>query len=106
MFVDWRGVAVVLGILLGIVLLCTVDISCSGGGEPDVLKRVKGEMASGRKEFSILRRDELAEQLRTLRALNRQLVERGEKARSRELTLLIIDLEKQYERANAQAEGR
>lgn len=106
MFVDWRGVAIVLAVLAAVCVLCAIDLSCSGSRDPDVLQRVKSEMKSGRQEMSVLRREQLAEQLRDLRVLNKRLVQLGEKERSREVTLLILDLERQYQRARSRAEGR
>lgn len=105
MLVDWRGVAIVLAVLAAVGVLCAIDLSCTSGREPGVLTHVKAEARSGKREFASLKRDELAEQLRGLRVLNKRLAEQGELTRVREVTRLIIDLEKQYQRLSSQAEG-
>lgn len=97
MLVDWRGVGLVLVVLGVVVAFCALDLSCTEKKGPAVLARVKGELDAGRKEYLTIRRDQLAEQLRDLRVLNRRLVEQGEKDRSRELTRLLVDLENQYQ---------
>jgi len=103
MIVDWRGVTIVLAVLAAVGVLCAIDLSCTSNRAPGVIERVQGELKSGRKEMAIKRRDEVAEQLRGLRALNRQLVREGELRRSRELTRLIVELEQQYRRLDAAA---
>lgn len=102
MLVDWRGVSIALAVLVAVGLLCALDLHCTSDQGPDVLAHVKGEMMSGRHEALILRRDQIAEQLRDMRVLNKRLVEQGEGKRSRELTRMIIELEKQFQRINAQ----
>ena len=106
MFVDWRGVATAVAVLAVIVLLGALDLSCTSDRGPAVLDRVKAEAQSGRQEFATLRREQVAEQLRDMRILNKRLVEQGELERSRELTRLIVDLERQYQRLDAKARGR
>lgn len=102
MLVDWRGVAIAVAVLAAVVVLGAVDLSCTSDRGPAVLDRVKAEAQSGRQEFAALRREQVAEQLRDMRALNKRLVEQGEIERSRELTRLLVELERQYQRLDAQ----
>lgn len=102
MLVDWRGVAIAVAVLAAVVVLGAVDLSCTSDRGPAVLERVKAEAQSGRQEFAALRREQVAEQLRDMRALNKRLVEQGEIERSRELTRLLVELERQYQRLDAQ----
>ena len=102
MLVDWRGVAIAIAVLTVVVVLGAVDLSCTSDRGPSVLERVKAEAQSGRQEFAALRREQVAEQLRDMRALNKRLVEQGEIERSRELTRLLVELERQYQRLDAQ----
>ena len=101
MLVDWRGVAIAVAVLAAVVVLGAVDLSCTSDRGPAVLDRVKAEAQSGRQEFVTLRREQVAEQLRDMRALNKRLVEQGEIERSRELTRLLVELERQYQRLDA-----
>jgi len=104
MLVDVRGVTIAVGVLLAVVALCAIDVRCSGKErEPAVLAHVKDELSAGRKEYATMKRDELAEQLRRLRAYNRRLVEKGELAESRRVTAAILELEEHYRRANEKA---
>lgn len=102
MLVDWRGVAIAVAVLAAVVVLGAVDLSCTSDRGPAVLERVKAEAQSGRQEFAALRREQVAEQLRDMRALNKRLLEQGEIERSRELTRLLVELERQYQRLDAQ----
>jgi len=104
MLVDWRGVKIVLTVLAAVAVLCVIDLSCTSSRDPGVLARVKDELKVGRREMTVLRRDQVAEQLNSLRVLNKELVRKGELRRSRELTRLIVDLERQYQHLQAEVE--
>ena len=101
MFVNWQGVKVVLAALAVVMALCALDLCCSSEKDPAVLAHVKHEVDAGRRESAIMRRDQIGEHLRDLRALNRRLVEQGDLKRSREVTRMIIDLERQYEQIDS-----
>ena len=106
MLVDWRGVAIAIAVLTVVVVLGAIDLSCTSDRGPAVLDRVKSEAQSGRQEFATLRREQVAEQLRDMRILNKRLVEQGELKRSRELIRLIVELERQYQRLDAQSKAK
>jgi len=98
MLFDARGIAITLAVLAAVTVLCAVDLSCSGRADSaGVMSRVKGEVAAGKNEFAILRRDQLAEQLRSLRALHRKLVRDGNAVESRRVMALILDVQKQHD---------
>ena len=105
MFVNWQGVKIVLAVLAVVLALCALDLCCSSEKDPAVLAHVKHEVDAGRRESAIMRRDQIGEHLRDLRALNRRLVEQGDLRRSREVTRMIIDLERQYEKLDARSQG-
>lgn len=71
---------------------------CSRGSEPDVVSRVKGELAAGRKEHASMRLDQIAAELRDLRVLNKRLVKAGKFEESRRVTAQILELEARYQK--------
>ena len=92
----------VAGLLLALLLVG----SCLFSGddrEPDVLSRVRDELAVGRREHAIQQREQTADLLRDLRVLKRRLEKAGETERARETEALIRDLERNHRRQNAAA---
>lgn len=70
MFFNWRGIAVVLAVLAGVLALCAADLHCSGGtSEESTLTRIKGELAEGKKEYRYQKAEELAALARDLRVM-------------------------------------
>ena len=79
MFVNWRGVVIVLLVLAVVVGLCAVDLRCSGGLESDSqVRRMKGEWAEGKKPMRQHEAENLAQLARDLRLLAARYKENGE----------------------------
>ena len=97
MLVDVKGTIVVLAALAAVVLVCAVDLKCSGDvQEQSVMARVRSELESGRKANAERTKESIAAQLRSLRALNKKLVREGDVKQSRRVTAAIIELENKY----------
>jgi len=83
MFFNWRGIAIVLVVLAGVILLCTVDLRCSGGASQDsTLARIKGELTEGKKEMRYQKAEELAALARDFRALAAHYLKQGQKRKA------------------------
>ena len=90
-------------VLLAVAVVVVVGVMCcSRGSEPDVVSRVKGEIAAGRKEYASMQLDQIAAELRGLRVLNKRLVKDGKMEESRRVTARIIELEARYRKVSEQ----
>ena len=97
MFVDVKGVMITLAAIAAVVLVCALDVKCSGSArDAGVMARISSELKAGRKASAENRRDSIAAQLRVLRALNKKLVREGNVKQSRRVTAAILELEEQY----------
>jgi len=78
-FFNWRGIVIVLAVLAAVIVVCAVDLRCSG--EPEQrsdLARVKSELVAGKKEFRYQEAEKLAALARDFRALADKYKANGE----------------------------
>ena len=95
MFFNWKGVAIVLGILAVVIALCAVDLRCSGSLESDpTVVRMKGELAAGKKAKRQLEADNLAQMARDLCVLAHRYKAQGENRKAQRAMGAALELEK------------
>ena len=95
MFFNWKGITVVLAALTAAILLCAVDLRCSGGIESDPqVKRVKGEMAAGKTAMRQQEAENLAQVARDLRALAKRYKANGENKKAQRAIGAAQELDK------------
>ncbi len=111
MFFDVNGIKWTIAAILVVVLLCVLDLRCSGGGEdgepsaaPNVISRVKGEVQAGKREYASMRAEQLEEQLRGLRVMAKKLVREGKTTEARSVILTIQDMERDVKRLRERSE--
>lgn len=111
MLFDVNGIKWTIAAILGVLALCAIDLSCSGGdgeeepsGAQNVISRVKGEVAAGKREYASMRAEQLEEQLRGLRVMAKKLVREGKTADARSVILTIQDMEKDVKRLRERSE--
>ena len=99
MFFNWRGVMVVLAVLTAVVVLCAVDLRCSGGlGQDSQIVRMKGELAEGKKAMRQQEAENLAQLARDLRVLARRYKENGENKKAQRAIGAAQELDKKIAR--------
>ena len=99
MLFNWKGVAVVLAVLAAVVVLCSVDLSCSGGlGPGSEIARMKGEWADGKKAMRQQEAENLARLARDLRVLARRYRESGENKKAQRAIGAAQELDKKIAR--------
>ena len=99
MFFNWRGVMVVLAVLAAVVVLCAVDLRCSGGlGQDSQIVRMKGELAEGKKAMRQQEAENLAQLARDLRVLARRYKENGENKKAQRAIGAAQELDKKIAR--------
>ena len=99
MFFNWKGVAIVLGILAVVIALCAVDLRCSGSLESDpTVVRMKNELAAGKKAKRQLEADNLARLARDMCALAHRYKAQGENRKAQRAMGAALELEKKIKR--------
>ena len=111
MFVDVNGVRWTLLALLGVAALCALDLHCSnmrdrakseaGTPEHGAMAHVRKEISAGRHEMAVMREDQINDQLRTLRAMSRQLARSGRSHDAQRVISVIQELEAAKEHLHA-----
>ena len=66
------------------------------------MAHVRKEISAGRHEMAVMREDQINDQLRTLRAMSRQLARTGRSHDAQRVISVILDLEAAKERLHAQ----
>ena len=95
MFFNWKGIAIVLVALAGVVVLCAVDLHCSGGLESDQkFIRIKGEVEEGQKAMRQQEAENLARAARGLRVLAKRYKENGENKKAQRAIGAAQELDK------------
>lgn len=101
MFFNVKGILWTLGAIALAVVLCAIDLNCSGSvadaPAQTTIGRIRGEISAGRREMSLNRADALNVQIRDLRVMARRMVKEGRAAEARPLFATIAELEKQAE---------
>ena len=99
MFVNWKGVTVVLAVVTAVVALCAVDLRCSGGlGPGSDIVRMKGELAEGKKAMRQQEAENLARLARDLCLLARHYKAKGEDRKAQRALGAAQELEKKIAR--------
>ena len=99
MFFNWKGAAVVLGILAAVTVLCAVDLRCSGElGTDSTVVRIKDELAAGKKAKRQLEADNLARLARDMCTLAHRYKEQGENRKAQRAMGAALELEKKIKR--------
>ena len=99
MFFNWKGVAIVLAVLVAVIGLCAVDLRCSGRPGPDSqIARIKGEWAEGKKAMRQQEAENLAQLARDLRVLARRYRENGESKKAQRAIGAAQELDKKIAR--------
>ena len=100
MFFNVRGICWTLGGILVVVLLCALDLHCSNTRDartaaPGVgaIAHVKEEVAAGRQEVAVQRRDQRNVMIRDLRVMVRRMLKEGRGEEARRLMAEIQKLE-------------
>ena len=111
MFFDVRGICWTLAGILVVVLFCALDLHCSNrrdakaaGAGVGAIAHVKEEVAAGRHEVAVQRRDQRNVMIRDLRVMVRRMLKEGRKEEARRLMAEIQKLEK--ERSDVAPGGR
>lgn len=114
MFVDVKGVKWTVLALMCVAALCMLDLCCSsardraraqkGADAGGVMAHVRREIAAGRHEQSVMREDQINEQLRDLRVISRRLVKAGRSREARRVMNAIQELETAKSRLRARRE--
>lgn len=95
MFFNWKGVAIVLAVIAAVIVLCAVDLRCSGGlGSDSHIVRMKGEWAEGKKAMRQQEAENLAQLARDLRVLARRYKENGENKKAQRAIGAAQELDK------------
>ena len=95
MFFNWRGVAIVLGVIAVVIALCALDLKCSGNpSEESTISMVKREMAAGIKEKRYLEAEDLARLARDMRILAKRYVQQGENKKAQHAIGAAQELDK------------
>ena len=95
MFFNWKGITVVLAALTAAILLCAVDLRCSGGPEPgSQVSRIKGEMVAGKTAMRQQEAENLAQVARDLRALAKRYKANGENKKAQRAIGAAQELDK------------
>lgn len=90
-----RIAAALLGILLLVVTICVCNLRCSGDLEQDLtVRRIKGDIAAGKREAKVIQADNLAEVARDLRVLARRYKEKGESKKAQRAISAAMELDK------------
>ena len=99
MFFNWKGVAVVLAVILAVFALCALDLRCSGGFEsaPPVA-RVKSELAAGKKAMRQQEAENLTQLVRSLCELAHRYKANGETKKAQRAMGAALELEKKIAR--------
>ena len=108
MFFDRRGILLTLAIIFVVILLCVIDLRCSSARDERARREntplfffkpnAAYEMAAGRQAWAQQREEQLNEQLRMLRVMVKQFVEKGEHKRARATIALIQEIEQEKRR--------
>ena len=99
MFFNWRGIAIVLVVLLAVIALMALDLKCSGSPEPSSdLVRIKGEMAAGRKEARYQQAEQLAALARDFRALASHYKAQGETRKAQRAVAAAQELDRKIQK--------
>ena len=99
MLFNWKGVAIVLGVLMVVIGLCAVDLRCSGGlGSDSHIVRIKGEWDEGKKTMRQQEAENLAQVARDLRVLARRYKEKGENKKAQRAIGAAQELDKKIAR--------
>ena len=104
MFFNVKGIKLAIALLLGVALLCVLDLRCSfardrAAQEKDestlggVISHVREEVAAGHREQAVQRMDQINEQLRDLRVIARRMVKAGKMRDVRKVFAAIQELE-------------
>ena len=95
MFFNWKGITVVLAAFAAAILLCAVDLHCSGGSEYDSrLRRVQSELAEGKRVMRQQEAENLARMARGLRVLAKRYREKGENKKAQRAIGAAQELDK------------
>ncbi len=115
MFFNTRGISWTLLAILGVALVCIIDLKCSFMRDDKeredttpagALARVKSEMSAGKDAWNQMREEQLNEQLRTFRVMAKRFVETGQHKRARATIALIQEIEREKSRRAAKAEKK
>jgi len=99
MFFNWRGSAIVLAVLACFVVLCVVDLRCSGAPDPgSQIVRMKGEWAEGKKVMRYQEAENLAHLARDLRVLAQRYKANGENKKAQRAIGAAQELDKKIAR--------
>ena len=99
MLFNWKGVALVLSVLAAVIVLCAVDLRCSGGlGSGSHVARMKGEWAEGKKAMRQQEAENLAQLARDLRMLASRYKEKGENKKAQRAIGAAQELDKKISR--------
>lgn len=99
MFFNWRGVAIVLCVLAAVVVLCAIDLRCSGEPAPgSSLARVKVEMAAGKKAMRQQEAENLTQLAHSLCELAHYYKAKGENKKAQRAMGAALELEKKIDR--------
>ena len=95
MFFNWKGITIVLAALTAAILLCAVDLRCSGGiGSDPQVRRVKDEVAAGKTAMRQQEAENLAQVARDLRALAKRYKANGENKKAQRAIGAAQELDK------------
>ena len=99
MFFNWKAVAIVLSVLAAVIVLCAVDLRCSGGLESaPSFARVKSEMAEGKQAMRQQEAENLTQVVRSLCALAHRYKANGETKKAQRAMGAALELEKKIAR--------
>lgn len=99
MFFNWKGVAIVLAVIAAVVVLCAVDLRCSGElGSDSHIVRMKGEWGEGKRVMRQQEAENLAHLARDLRVLARRYKENGENKKAQRAIGAAQELDKKIMR--------
>ena len=99
MLFNWKGIAIVLAVLVTVIVLCAVDLRCSGGlGSDSHIVRMKGEWAEGKKAMRQQEAENLAQLARDLRVLAQRYKANGENKKAQRAIGAAQELDKKIAR--------
>lgn len=95
MFFNWKGIAIVLAVIVAVIMFCIVDLRCSGElGSDSHIVRMKGEWSEGKKAMRQQEAENLSQLARDLRVLAQQYKENGENRKAQRAIAAAQELDR------------
>lgn len=102
-FFNWKGIAIVLGVIAVVIGLCVVDLSCgSKPTENSTVARIQRGITEGKSEFRKQEIERMSKLAFDMRVLAKRYVAQGEKRKAHRAIGVAQELDKKIKALKAE----